>query len=1274
MTAHFLHNAGRFQVLQTFREVYVNKKIPAGIRQTHLPFCEGFAVNLRHFLCRVGRSFCIFLLGLGSVGLSPFTAHALSWNWSTVENGAERLHLQLDAPDQVSSLARSGNNSLTLYLNSDANSAPSFTPDGPMPVQGALLESAGLVDGHVRILLSSRTVRHAVHRTAPDKLDIEFFAAGKGASAPTREAASPTREKNSQAAAGALPSAPGGFAHDRDALDDARSKPSATASGTASGTQASAFASVATASAAPASARSGEAVFANPSDSPADGLGETLRRTLGHESNLPFSQLAQLAQLAQSSEKAPSAKSPSSSSEEFSDRIWDLLGFSEAHAAQQSAELAAAAPAGAAPASAQTLGERGSMVDRQTVFGRINTGGPEDWPEDKALSTVTESLSDAEPARDNQAQGVPGSPAPQSSGAGTRQENGTAGPAVHNEAAPNAAGGKLPSANDATPSGAAPASVAPVSGAPVGQQQGEPQHGEPQQGEQAQKSEQAQPSDSGGASLAKAAVLSPATPDSPAPTPLAPTPPAAQPAERAAQSGSAGQDKPSSSGEVSGKVSGQTLGLPSSQHAPEAPVKAPEERPVIYVDEQGNPVSRPIKPEVVMEEAERLLRERKYVEALPQLEKLKSLPGISPEMLEKTLYYISDCAWARYADNPLAGYEAIVSATSEAMNANLRSPRVPEALLRLGLANVNVGNLVDAGGYIVALLRRYPDYPGVAQGFTALGKAQLKRGLNERAEQSFSIVLDKYPESSYLQEASVGLAQSFSNQKKFQNAQLILDFISKRWPRYYIDQPAFLLLQAATDKALGKMPTALNLYWLYYNLVPANSGNDALLLELGDIYARQGVWPTAEFVYRYVERQYAGTSPAALAKLRLAEKGIYDSPISYAEMSAVFAKAGSGTLWKVYNDLAASSKTAPEAVLARLKEAMWLFWDKKYTDAMGKAADFIDAYPDNANVPEARDLIWQAFQKELSNSLAENNYGRILILWNGFPLVRERYGAPDPRMRYVLAQGLLERGDEAAALALLADFLKSPMDPNYGEAAFTEFFNRYLKAGAWDKVLDLGKLVSTWPMNKQLRNQLDYAMALSAQNLNLSGPALAMWAQLAERQDIPLYQRAYATYFLARDAEERKDIKNAYALNRKVVELFTQLQDERSDKADPQRIKDALAALMDISEVANRVPEALEWVERYNAYAPPQSPEYPGLRFREARLYRKLGDAARAQALLEDIVRNYPGSPFAQAAASELRTFEVSRDLQNFLPGAAAAPQRSSAPQGAAAPQGASGQ
>ena len=1189
----------------------MNKKILTGIAQLQLFTSEGFAFNLRAGLHCPLRIFVVCCLSLSVFIFQVPDAQALSWSWSTPQIGVEKLHLQLDEPAQPTSLVRAGSNSLILHLNSSESFVPSLELNGSMPPSGALLESVGLADSHVRILLSSRTVRHVVHRTAPDRLDIELFAAGLKTVDQSGNNDWLGKEKNSFSAADAtefVTDIPGSRHVTHNGSNAVVPDPS------------SVF------EASPATVEGENAISAGAglaSVAPAESLGNVLRQKLDSESSLSFLQLMRL------STSGSSNKSFTADSETSSRQFWDFWGLSEAQAAQRPSESAPSAPT-----VTQNLGDRGGMVDRQTVLGRVNTGGPEDWPENKALSTVTESLPDSGKSDSGQTVAPPHTASTPSSSNMPLQGTGAS------------AAGATPAINSSTESN--PVSSSSASAAEVTVQPSAASV------DQQAKSEQV-----------SAGGTSKATPTPPVTQPVSAPPalPTVAPAENAAQQGADGHGKAAGSGSVSGKVSGQTVGLTAGQQAPEEPAKAPEDRPVIYVDEQGNPVAKPIKPEVVMEEAERLLREHKYVEALPQLEKLKTLPGVSPELLEKTLYYISDCMWARYADNPLAGYEAIVSSTSEAMNANLRSPRVPEALLRLGLANVNVGNLVDAGGYIVALLRRYPDYPGVAQGFTSLGKAQLKRGLNERAEQSFSIVLDKYPESSYLQEASVGLAEALTKQKKFQNAQLILDFISKRWPRYYIDQPAFLLLQAGNDKALGKLATALNLYWLYYNLVPAHAGNDALLLELGDMYARQGVWTTAEFVYRYVERQYAGTSPASTAQLRLAEKGIYDSPITYQEMSSVFAKADSGALWKIYSDLAAASNTAPEAVLARLKEAMWLYWDKKYTEAMGKAADFIDAYPENANVPEARDLIWEAFQKELSNSLAENNYGRILILWNGFPLVRERYGNPDPRMRFVLAQGLLERGDDAAALALLADFLKSPMDPNYGEAAFTEFFNRYLKAGAWNKVLDLGKLVSTWTMNKQLRNQLDYAMALSAQNLNLTGPALAMWAQLLEKQDIPLYQRAYAAYFLARDAEDRKDIKNAYALNRKVLELFTQLQEERSDKADPQRIKDALAALMDISEVANRVPEALEWVERYNAYAPPQSAEYPGLRFREARLYRKLGDAARAQALLEDVVRNYPNSPFAQAAAGELRTFEVSRDLQNYLPGGASAPQSSSTQQ-----------
>ena len=703
---------------------------------------------------------------------------------------------------------------------------------------------------------------------------------------------------------------------------------------------------------------------------------------------------------------------------------------------------------------------------------------------------------------------------------------------------------------------------------------------------------------------------------------------------------------------ASGSVTGRMEGLPVQvEEKAQESAEPSQPRQVIYVDEQGNPVPKPPEPDKMLLEAERLMDEGKFSEALPQLEQIRALQTIPREMREKVLYHISDCLWARYADSPLAGYEAMDSSTKEALNANLRSPRVPDALLRLGLVNCNVGNLTEGGAYMKALLRRYPDYPGVAQGFTALGQEQLRQGREAEAEQSFSLVLDKFPEAAELQTASVGLATALYRQGTHDKARVILDFINKRWPRYYIQDPAFLLMQAGNEEALNKVGSALDAYWLHVNLEPRRDGNDKLLLRMGDIYARHGNMSAANFVYAEVDRRFPDSQAAITARLRLAEQGIYESPLRYETMRAVFSRESNPPLWQTYQDLAASSHTIPEAVLARLKQAMWLYWDKQYTEAMGMAADFIDAYPDHPDASAARNIIWDSFEKEMKNAFAEENYGRILILWNGFPYVRERYGDIDPDMRYALARGWLERGDDRKGFELLGGFLQGPKHPKYGEIAFSEFFNRYLKAGAWHQILELAKLVEEWELSPEIRKQLDYAMALSAQNLNLTGPALAMWKKLASRVDIPLYQRAYATCFLARDAENRKDIRNAYRLNRQVIDLFGQLQDERSDKADPQRIKEAMTALMDICEVGNRVPEALEWLRHYNAYVPENSPEYPGLRFREARLHRKLGDSVRAQALLEHIVSNYAASPYAKAAAGELRTFEVSRDLQSFMSG-----------------------
>lgn len=684
---------------------------------------------------------------------------------------------------------------------------------------------------------------------------------------------------------------------------------------------------------------------------------------------------------------------------------------------------------------------------------------------------------------------------------------------------------------------------------------------------------------------------------------------------------------------------------PSPQDKPTANAT----RPVIYVDDAGRVVPKPPEPEKMIEEAEKLLESTRYLEALAKLEEVKALT-ISRELREKVLYLISDAVDALYADKPLEGFEPVLRATSEALNANLRSPMVPAALFRLGMTHTRVNNFNEAEGYFRALKRRFPGDPNVPVAFTNLGNSLLAKGFYAQAATMFRIVVQEYPESQSLRTASVGLVKALYRQGDLAQALVIADFVEKRWPRYYLTDTSFLRLLADMDTRLSRYEPALQLLWLYYNLDPNKPNIDTVLAAIGDLYLRTGRIMPAMDVFADILKRFPDTPGAEIALLRMAEKGIHDGRISEEEMFKVFANPGTPIPPVAYREIMSKWKHTPGAALAQLKLAMWQLWDKQYTEAMGTAADFIDAHPESENVDVARNVIFQGFMAELKHALTEENYGRILVLWNGFPLVRERYGPIDPALRNALARGYLERGDEKAALDLMAEFLKTPKNPQYSDGALALYFNKYLQAGDWNALLDLGELVKGWDMTPAVRGQMDYAMALSAQNLGLDEKAVGLWKKLEKDENVPAYQQAYAAFFLARDAERRKDIKDAYAYNKRALDLFTRLEQERSDKADPQRVKESVNALMDITEVANRIPEALEWVERYNEFVPENSPEYPGLRFREARLYRKLGDTAKAKALLEQIIKASPDSPFAKAATAELRTFEVSRDLRTFMP------------------------
>ncbi len=689
--------------------------------------------------------------------------------------------------------------------------------------------------------------------------------------------------------------------------------------------------------------------------------------------------------------------------------------------------------------------------------------------------------------------------------------------------------------------------------------------------------------------------------------------------------------------------------LPPETREPMADAPAIPEPDVIYVDEDGNQIPKPLDTAAMIAEAHKLLNDKQPQEALDILQQLKDQP-LAPGQREDVLYMISEATEKVHTGDWLKGYEPIVSTTNEAMNFNLRSPRVADALLRLGMINLKTGNQSEAAGYFGALKNSFPLKPDVPVAYLALGRDQFDKGQYAEAVQTFQLILDKYPESNAVREAARYMAEALYKQGHDSRALILVDFVNRRWPRLYLEDTDYLAMVGDLLNRQKRLDDALQTYWTYYNLIPDNPRNHEVLLHIGSIYTQTGFPKGARDVFEELLRKYPQSPSAPVALRRIGENGIYDGNPTLEELFAMFEKPNPTSPDIYYRKILDDYTDSHEAPVAALRLAAWRFWSKDIAPAMTLAQEFIRQHPNSPYGPRAEEILQQGFDQEFATAMEEENYDRILTLWDRYPEVRLEHPTLSDDLRVALGRAHLNRGEEDEGMALLSPFLDRPKDPKYGEYVYNLSLARALRTEDWNEILDIGEKVANWELAVPVRAQLDYARAISAENLGLAARALPLWRSLHTRNDIPMYQKAYATYFMARDAEQQRDLDEAYRLNLETLKLFTQLQEDRSDKADPDRIRESLAALMDVTEVMNRFAESLDWADKYLAFVPKDSPDYAAWQFRVARLHRKMGDLGRWQAMLDDIVAREPETVYGRMAASELRTQEVARDLTRFTP------------------------
>ncbi|MEG6505526.1 tetratricopeptide repeat protein [Nitratidesulfovibrio sp. 1201_IL3209] len=748
--------------------------------------------------------------------------------------------------------------------------------------------------------------------------------------------------------------------------------------------------------------------------------------------------------------------------------------------------------------------------------------------------------------------------------------------------------------------------------------------------------------------------------------------PPAPPAPAIPADGSQGEARKSAAQRPEGSTpstpqSGQTPGQATAEAQPGTPEKVDATSPqarqaaeggnatnatqVVYVDEKGNPVPPPPVPAELMEQVKTFMVNGDYPKALELLETLKGLHDTPREMREEALYLIGDVLFAQGKDNMLAVYDKVVTATNEAMNYNLKSHRVPQALLRLGVVNMRIGNSQEAEGYFNLLRRQYPHDENVPLALYYAGEEAYKRGDYQKAADKFQSIVQDFPESKYVREGSVSLARALHKMGYYQQAESILDFVDKRWGRFYLEYPPLLTISGDVAYQVGKLDDARSHYWLYYNLIPDGEDTDTALARIGDILAKQKQTEAAREIYEEAVRRFPDKDGGLVSLMRLAEEGIHDAP-NLGDMVSVFQRPDNTRPVQAYTTIISGHPQSALVPLARLKLAMWYLWNRQYPEALATSAEFVQAHPGNEMLPKVRDVALQGFTQAAAESVADGNYGRILQLWEQYPLLRENEKALSADTRVALGLSYSREGQPRRALEILDGFLKGPKDAQHGETALSLALSVYLENQSWQNIVDLMQSVAGWTLSDPVQGQADYALALAHENQDHPDLAAPLWQRLHERKGLPPEQRAYVSFFLSRDAERKRELQNAYLLTREALTDFLAVAQANPDKADAPRIKDCLISLMDITEAAGRLRESLDWTEQYAGYVPDSDPGYPAMRFRTARLQRKMGNMDAWKSILEDLARRDPQSLYGRMAASELRTTDVTKGLSGFTQGA----------------------
>ncbi|WP_243367737.1 tetratricopeptide repeat protein [Fundidesulfovibrio soli] len=624
-----------------------------------------------------------------------------------------------------------------------------------------------------------------------------------------------------------------------------------------------------------------------------------------------------------------------------------------------------------------------------------------------------------------------------------------------------------------------------------------------------------------------------------------------------------------------------------------------------------------------------------YEKGLGLARALLEKPDITKDLREEALYMQAEAVFALNKDKLAETYLETNDTIQQALNYNTTSWRLPRALIKLGYINLKRGNLPEARAYFNLLRTKYPldeEVPLIdvywGEHYLEMAKLGDTRANFTRAGQSFREVLQKYPESRFARDAALGLSKTQLELQQFTEASKVIDYIDKRWPRYYVENPSMRRVAADVAYKLGEFEKAKEDYLWFYNLVPGDAANDLVLARLGDVNMRLGKREAAREFYDMVIRIYPGSYGALMSMMRMAEQGVHDAP-TMQEMFKAFADPSDIKPDKIYEIITEQYPKSPLAPLALLKLAMWRLYKNEIPEALQLVEKFRKTYPGDELEKQALDVGTQAFIKMLAGHVDAMNYKSIIDLWNRYPFLTSQADQMPDRERLGVALAMYYQGMPKEALALVAPYLDKGPSPE-AQKALSLTLTIYRENQDWQSVLDTLRKVSAWKMTDNPRRALEFAQAMALEHTGEFAKSRLLWARLAADDQLDPAKRAYAVYYQARTAYERKDYDRALVWAMDSRTLF------KESAKDDGKARDALQLMIESTQAAGRYPEALALCAEFAKEAPEGGTEWGANQLRIATLHRLSGNLENWRKTLEALRDGQRDSLAGRMAASEL--------------------------------------